>query len=189
MFLKIIHNLIHLFNVKSVSACGVNTLLTGKIIKRHHNGQVMVGSNCLIEGKLFLETQSSNIVISNNVFIGGSTVLDCVVSIVIEDDVLISYHCILADSDNHSISYSIRRNDLTGWRNGGKHDWSTTLSKPIRICKGVWIGARSIILKGVTIGEGAVIGAGAVVTKDVPPWTIVAGNPARIIREIPENER
>jgi acetyltransferase-like isoleucine patch superfamily enzyme len=53
----------------------------------------------------------------------------------------------------------------------------------------VWIGANVIILKGVTIGEGAIVGAGSVVTKDVPPYTIVAGNPARIIREIPENER
>jgi acetyltransferase-like isoleucine patch superfamily enzyme len=53
----------------------------------------------------------------------------------------------------------------------------------------VWIGAMSIILKGVTIGEGAIVGAGSVVTKDVPPWAIVAGNPAKIIREIGINER
>ena len=53
----------------------------------------------------------------------------------------------------------------------------------------VWIGFNAIILKGVTIGEGAVVGAGSVVTKDVLPWTVVAGNPARLIREISENER
>ncbi len=46
----------------------------------------------------------------------------------------------------------------------------------------VWIGAASIVLKGVTIGDGAVIGAGSIVTKDVPPYAIVAGNPARIVR-------
>ncbi len=51
------------------------------------------------------------------------------------------------------------------------------------------IGAKSIIVRGVTIGEGAIVGAGSVVTRDVPPYTIVAGNPARIIREIPEDEQ
>lgn len=54
--------------------------------------------------------------------------------------------------------------------------------KPITICDGVWIGARAIILPGVTIGEGAVVAAGAVVTKDVEPWTVVGGNPAKIIK-------
>lgn len=53
---------------------------------------------------------------------------------------------------------------------------------PITICDGVWIGARAIILPGVTIGEGAVIAAGAVVVKDVAPWTVVGGNPATVIK-------
>ena len=74
------------------------------------------------------------------------------------------------------------------WRRG-EHDWSTTASAPVRIRRGAWIGARAIVLKGVTVGVGSVVGAGAVVTKDVPDWTIVAGNPARVIREIPEHER
>lgn len=55
-------------------------------------------------------------------------------------------------------------------------------SKPIVIKDNVWIGRRAIILKGVTIEEGAVVAAGAVVTKDVPPHCIVAGNPAKVIR-------
>ena len=59
---------------------------------------------------------------------------------------------------------------------------------PITICDGVWIGARAIVLPGVTVGEGAVVAAGAVVTKDVPPWTAVAGNPAREVKKRVLNE-
>lgn len=54
---------------------------------------------------------------------------------------------------------------------------------PITIGDGVWIGARAIILPGVTIGEGAIVAAGAVVTKDVEPWTVVGGNPAKFIKK------
>ena len=93
------------------------------------------------------------------------------------------------DSDNHSVQYSLRKKDLSDWRCGGKHDWATTNSKAVVISKDAWLGARAIILKGVTIGGGAVVGAGSVVTRDVLPWTIVAGNPAKIISEIPEHER
>ena len=55
---------------------------------------------------------------------------------------------------------------------------------PVRIKRGAWIGARAIILPGVTIGENAVVGAGSVVTKDVPDNSVVVGNPAKIIKEI-----
>ena len=57
------------------------------------------------------------------------------------------------------------------------------ITAPITICDGVWIGARAIILPGVTIGEGAVVAAGAVVTKDVEPFTVVGGNPAKFIKK------
>ncbi len=61
---------------------------------------------------------------------------------------------------------------------------SATIARPIVIKDGVWVGINATILQGVTIGENAVIGAGAVVTKDVPPNTIVGGNPAKIIKTI-----
>ena len=54
--------------------------------------------------------------------------------------------------------------------------------RPVRIEDDVWIGARTIILPGLTIGKGAIIGAGSVVTKDVPPYAICVGNPARVIK-------
>jgi acetyltransferase-like isoleucine patch superfamily enzyme len=61
-------------------------------------------------------------------------------------------------------------------------------ARPVTICDGVWLGARSMILPGVTVGEGAIVGAGAVVTKDVPPHTLVAGVPAVFIRKLSEEK-
>ena len=53
--------------------------------------------------------------------------------------------------------------------------------KPVRVCRYAWIGQKSFILKGVTVGEGAVVGANSVVVTDVPPYTVVMGNPARVV--------
>lgn len=64
------------------------------------------------------------------------------------------------------------------------YDQGNMLTMPINIKRGAWIGANSIILKGVTIGENSVVAAGSVVTKDVPQRTIVGGVPAKIIRKI-----
>jgi maltose O-acetyltransferase len=60
--------------------------------------------------------------------------------------------------------------------------WGTLLTRPIRIEDDVWIGAHATILPGITIGRGAVVGAGSVVTRDVPPFAIVTGVPARVQR-------
>ena len=69
----------------------------------------------------------------------------------------------------------------------GAHDVSSVhfdlVTKPITIMDNVWIATGAIVLPGVTIGEGAVVAAGAVVTKDVEPWTVVAGNPAKFIKK------
>jgi maltose O-acetyltransferase len=66
----------------------------------------------------------------------------------------------------------------------GEWDWNDDFAagaRPVRIGKGVFVGTRAIVLKGVTIGDRARVGAGAVVTRDVPPGGVVAGNPARLI--------
>ena len=63
-------------------------------------------------------------------------------------------------------------------------DGETEARAPVRIDAHAWIGCNAIILKGVHIGEGAVVAAGAVVTRDVPPHAVAAGNPARIIRQL-----
>jgi acetyltransferase-like isoleucine patch superfamily enzyme len=168
---------------------GENSEMYARIERRENGkGTVIIGRDCVIYGLLAVETDNSVIRIADNVFINTGTFLDCVQSITIEDDVMIAYNCVVADSDNHSMRYSVRKDDLRRLRQR-RYDWRTAKTIPIHICKGAWIGACSIILKGVRVGVGAVVGAGSVVTKDVPDWTIVAGNPARILRQIPEHER
>ena len=167
---------------------GINTDVVGTLEIRKVGGTIFVGNDCLIEGYVVCENEGSQVVIGNNVYIGGSTVIDCAKSVTIEDDVLISYHVTIADTDGHSTQFSIRKNDLQAFRQG-RVDWSSIPSMSILIKRGAWIGARSIILKGVTIGEGAIVGAGAVVSRDVPDWSIVVGNPAQILRQIEECDR
>ena len=169
--------------------CGQDTQVSGIVEKRARGSTVIIGSNCLISADLVTQTDASRIRIGNNVFIAGSTRLDCADAITIGDDVLISYRCILMDSDNHSLLYRERREDLRSWRAGGRRDWGVCKTAPVVISTGAWIGAGTIVLKGVTVGEGAIVGAGSIVTKNVPAWTITAGNPARVIRPLTAEER
>ncbi len=181
MFGRLLSTARHWRNVRALDVCGPGTRVGGSVEKRGANSIIEVGRDCLIDGSLVTEAPNSRLQIGSNVSIGGGSLLAAVQSILVEDDVLISYHCIVTDSDNHSIRYSLRKNDLHEWL-AGRHDWSKVNTEPVRICKGAWLGARVIVTKGVTVGEGAVCGMGSVVTKDVPPYTVVAGNPARVIR-------
>lgn len=170
-------------SLETIASVGTRTEVKGRVIRRGPRGTIVIGTDCLIEGSLVTELDGSRLSIGNNVFIGGGSLVDCVGSITIADDVLMSHECILADSDNHSIHYDLRKNDLQAWK-AGTRDWEATVTRPIVIERGAWIGMRSIVLKGVVVGEGSVVGAGSVVTRDVPPHTVVAGNPARVIKTL-----
>ena len=129
------------------------------------------------------EIESSLIDIKDNVFIGGNTIIDCKQEIIIEEDVLVSYECVIFDHDSHSAISFERKNDLNDFKNN-KLKWEKVKSKKILIKKNAWICARSMILKGVTIGEGSIVAAGSVVTEDVPDYSLVAGNPAKFLKKV-----
>lgn len=169
---------------------GEGTQLSGIVDRRASGAVIEIGSGCLIQAQLVVERDESRLVIGDGVSMGGGTIVDCAHEILIERDVIISYECIIADSDNHSIYPELRVGDVANWKDHRAQDWRLAAMKPIRIREGAWLGARSIILKGVTIGKGAVVGAGSVVAADVPPRTVVAGNPARVVKTIgPPPER
>jgi galactoside O-acetyltransferase len=108
--------------------------------------------------------------------------------VTIGSDVIISWGVTVVDHDSHAVSWALRSSDVEDWRMGRK-SWEHVPVKPVTIGDKVWIGFGASILKGVTIGEGAVIGAGAVVTRAVPAYTVVGGNPARVVRQLDDGER
>lgn len=155
-----------------------------------------VGNDTILNCKITFESKEGRVVVGDNSFIGGSNLI-CRNKIVIENNVFIAWGSCVYDHNSHSLDFRDREKDiiqqLRDYRLGqnfiANKNWSVVDSKPILIKSNAWIGMNCIILKGVTIGEGAIVGAGSVVTKDVPEWTVVGGNPARIIKVLPENLR
>jgi len=146
-----------------------------------------IGSGSIVESVIRYDRPGAAIRIGERTFIGASTLV-CAESIEIGDDVLVSWGCTFVDHNSHSLSWRHRSRDVTNWF-VGKKDWEGVERSPVRIGNKAWIGFNVIVLKGVSIGEGAIVGAGSVVTRDVPPYTVVAGNPARPIRELEAHER
>ncbi len=109
-----------------------------------------------------------NITVGKNVFINACCKFQDQGGIEIGNDVLIGHSVVIATL-NHDINPETRA-DMT--------------PKRVKIGNNVWIGSNVTILAGVTIGDGAVVGAGSIVTKDVPPYSIAAGNPAKVIKNV-----
>lgn len=156
----------------------------GNIIFRRYSGNIVIGDNVNINSHrlsnpiggdnitLFVTSDNGYIRIGDRVGISNSCFFS-VCGITIEDDVCIGAGCKIYDTNFHSIYPEYRLNGNTEIR-----------TSPILIRKKSFIGGHSIILKGVTIGEGAVVAAGSVVSKDIPDYEVWGGNPARFLKKI-----
>jgi acetyltransferase-like isoleucine patch superfamily enzyme len=110
--------------------------------------------------------------IGNNVHIGSHNIIGARKSIVLEDNILIGPHVMIGDHSHHyeNIDIPIRLQEVT---EGG----------PVRIERDGWIGANVFILPNVTIGRHSVVGANSVVNRDIPPYSVAVGAPARVIKQ------
>lgn len=145
-----------------------------------------VGEGSLLRGRLTFAKSGASFSIGGNSAINGETMFSIANSVCIGSNVLISYECMFMDHDGHALDPALRAMDLPDLLAGRPKGWEFVKSAPICIEDYAWIGSRVIILKGVNVGRGAIVAAGAVVTKSVPPFTIVAGNPARTVGQVRE---
>jgi maltose O-acetyltransferase len=130
------------------------------------HGSMMIGNLTFSGGGPIF----SRLRIGRNCILNSPLYLDLNADITIGDEVCIGHHAVLITTDHE-----------LGDR---EHRCGLTQVKPITIGNGCWIGARATILPGVTLGEGCVVSAGAVVSNDVPPNKVVAGNPARPVKSM-----
>lgn len=151
--------------------------------------RIIVGSNVHIRGQLLTFAHGGKIRIGDYCYIGRNTYIWSARSIIIGNRVLISHNCNIFDNNTHPISPVQRHEQFKSIITRGHPDRIDLQEKDVVIEDDVLIAANAIILKGVTIGKGAIVSAGSVVTKNIDPFTIVAGNPAQVIRVIPEDER
>ena len=108
----------------------------------------------------------------------------------IGDYALISWNVVFMDTYRLPFRVAERRRELEAVPGRSPRvAFSPVPSSPIRVERNVWIGFDACVFPGVTIGEGAIVGAKSVVTQDVPPFTLVAGNPARVIRKLEDGGR
>ncbi|WP_196596240.1 acyltransferase [Pectinatus frisingensis] len=146
--------------------------------------QINIGKNCKIRGKLLVYPYAGNIKIGNDCYIGEGTRIWSEKEIIIGNNVLIAHNVDIHDCNDHPINANDRHNHYMDIITKGHLAKYNLCGEKIIIGDNVWIGFGVAILKGVIIGQGAIVGAGAVVTKDVEPWTLVGGNPAKIIKKL-----
>jgi acetyltransferase-like isoleucine patch superfamily enzyme len=175
-------------------SCRLNGVIYGKnlqliglpLVYRNKGASIFLGDNVVLNSStrfnlaginhrviLAAAGENSRLSIGSGTGISGA-VIHARTSIRIGNYVAIGANAKIFDHDFHSHNYLERRVDLQ----------DNIKTEPIIIEDDVWIGADAIILKGVHIGRASIIGAGSVVTQDIPPLTLWAGNPAKFIKEI-----
>ena len=159
---------------------------------RNFKGKIELGANSMLGGEFIFESNQGEVLIGNNTFVNSGTKFVSRSRITLGNDVTVAWGCWFYDHNSHSLDHQDRKQDIKqqiqDYRNGqsfiANKDWSKVKTKEIKVQDKAWIGFDSVILSGVTIGEGAIVGARSVVREDVEPWTIVAGNPAKLMKRL-----
>lgn len=182
--IKYIRKKIKKIQFNKCSNMGKDCLLdaySGCINETNKKESIEIGDNCAIRGVLYA-VENGKLKIGSHTYIGSNTQVGAIENVTIGNYVIISNYVRIIDNNNHPIEPVKRKAMILSGFYNENWEWNNSLSKAIVIGDNVWIGEFVRVLKGVTIGEGSIVGANAVVTKDVPPYTVVAGNPAKVVK-------
>jgi hypothetical protein len=140
-------------------------------------------------GTMFDVGPSGLVELGEYALVHGARII-CDAEVVIGDYALISWNVVFMDTYRLPREVRERRRELEQVPGRALRVAAANVpARPIRVERNVWIGFDACVLPGVTIGEGSIVGAKSVVTQSVPPFTVVAGNPARVIRQLSAGER
>jgi acetyltransferase-like isoleucine patch superfamily enzyme len=151
--------------------------------------RIVVGQNTVVKGELMTFGHGGEVVLGDWCYVGDGSRIWSAVSIRIGNRVLISHSVNIFDCLTHPINAAQRHRHTRDIITRGHPREIALGEQPVSIQDDAWIGAGAMVLRGVTVGQGAIVAAGAVVTKDVPAWSIVAGNPAAFVRALSIDER
>ncbi len=145
--------------------------------------RINIGKGTFIRGTISVYPYSGAVTIGQDCYVGEGTKIWSEVSVVIGNRVLISHNVDIHDCNDHPIDSLERHNHYIDILTVGHLSKYDLCGSPIIIEDDAWVGFGACIMKGVHIGAGAIVAANAVVTKNVPPHVVVAGNPARIVKK------
>jgi acetyltransferase-like isoleucine patch superfamily enzyme len=162
--------------LRNVTTMGVGVRVLGSAPLIHNRGAVRLGNDVVLESRTrriyFNVWPESELILEDAVVVNDGVRFDCTSSIRVGRRALIGYGVVISDNHFH-----------------GLYDRDVRpAGSPVTLEEDVWIAGNALILPGVTVGRGSVVAAGAVVREDVPPYTVVAGNPARVVQSL-EPER
>jgi acetyltransferase-like isoleucine patch superfamily enzyme len=149
--------------------------------------KISIGMCSQIRGELLTFGHGGKISIGKQCYVGSGTRIWSGQSIEVGDYVLIAHNVTIIDNLSHPLNHLERRAHFSEITKSGHPKDIDLGDRPIKIEDDAWIGAHAIILRGVTIGTRSIVSAGSVVRSDVPPDTIVAGNPANVVRTNSQN--
>jgi acetyltransferase-like isoleucine patch superfamily enzyme len=175
----------HAYTSMVMKGKGVKFGITSKVINPSRDkNRIVIGEDSLIAGQLITDFNEGSIKIGAHSYVGEGSKIYALENIHIGDRVLISHNVNIYDNNSHPVNSAERAVQAKSQLRAMPTDNGQVIKSRVIIEDDVWIGMNSIILKGVTIGKGSVVGAGSLVTKSIPPHSMVTGPTADKIRDL-----